>query len=106
VVGVPALSWLGRMAQRRWRPEKQALVHDYHCGLRGVEKEAFLRLNARCAGMEFASEMILLATAAGYTIRQVPTCLRPDLRGGRPPHLRAIRDGLRHVKTIFRLWIS
>ena len=106
VVGVPALSWLGRMAQRRWRPEKQALVHDYHCGLRGVEKEAFLRLNARCSGMEFASEMILLATAAGYTIRQVPTCLRPDLRGGRPPHLRAIRDGLRHVKTIFRLWIS
>ena len=106
VVGVPALSWLGRMAQRRWKPEKQALVHDYHCGLRGVEKEAFLRLNARCSGMEFASEMILLATAAGYTIRQVPTCLRPDLRGGRPPHLRTIRDGLRHVKTIFRLWIS
>ena len=56
--------------------------------------------------MEFASEMILLATAAGQTIRQVPTGLRPDLRGGRPPHLRAIRDGLRHVRTIFQIWRS
>lgn len=106
VVGVPALSWLGRLAQRRWRPDRQALVHDYHCGLRGVEKAAFLRLNARCTGMEFASEMILLATAAGQTIRQLPTGLRPDLRGGRPPHLRTIRDGLRHVKTILRLWAA
>ena len=106
VVGVPALSWLGRLAQRRWRPDRQALVHDYHCGLRGVEKAAFLRLNARCTGMEFASEMILLATAAGQTLRQLPTGLRPDLRGGRPPHLRPIRDGLRHVKTILRLWAA
>ena len=104
-LGVPCLSALGRMVQRRWDPPKSALIHDFHCGLRGVEREAFLSLDCRSEGMEFASEMILAATACGQHIVQIPTELRLDLRGGEKPHLRAVRDGLRHLRVLWNwLW--
>lgn len=43
--GVPFLSFLGRI---RYRTN----VHDFHCGLRGVRKDAFLSLGCRAEGME------------------------------------------------------
>lgn len=94
-VGVPLLSWLGRTLGR-------CQVHDFHCGLRAVRRQAFLSLGARATGMEFASEMILLAAAANQTIAETPVWLRRDGRGKRP-HLRPVRDGLRHVKSIVKL---
>ena len=94
-VGVPFLSWLGRRLG-------DCAVRDFHCGLRAVERRAFLTLGARADGMEFASEMILLAGAAGQTVAQAPVRLRRDGRGRRP-HLRPLRDGLRHVAVILRL---
>lgn len=101
-IGVPLLSALGRLAQRTCRPPGSALVRDFHCGLRGVNRGEFLTLDAQAAGMEFASEMILLATQAGQRIVQLPAVLRPDLRHGHPPHLRAVPDALRHIELIVR----
>ena len=34
---------------------------DIHCGIRSLTKDAFLKLNLHCLGMEFASEMVLEA---------------------------------------------
>lgn len=93
-VGVPLLSWLGRTVGGGG-------VRDFHCGLRAVERRAFLRLGTKADGMEFASEMILLAAAAGQRVAQTPVLLRRDGRG-RKPHLRPLRDGLRHVAVILR----
>jgi len=39
-----------------------APVHDAYCGLRGFTKELFNRLDQRCTGMEFATEMIIKAS--------------------------------------------
>ncbi len=92
-IGVPVLSWLGRI---RYKCD----VHDFHCGLRGFRRDAFLKLDLHGSGMEFATEMIGKAALAGYRIEQVPVTLRRDGRGA-PSHVRSIRDGIRHLRMIF-----
>ena len=91
-VGVPLLSFLGRLFF-------SCQVQDFHCGLRGVKKESYLRLNCRYPGMEFATEMIGRASLMGQSIGQVAVKLYCDKRG-KPSHLRSIRDGLRHLVVI------
>ena len=59
-------------------------------------------LNLRSPGMEFATEMVVVATQARIRVAEIPITLRPDGRG-RSPHLRSIRDGLRHLKLMLRL---
>jgi hypothetical protein len=74
-------------------------VGDFHCGLRGFERAAALALDLRTPGMEFASELVVKASLAGWRITEVPTTLDPDGRG-RPPHLRSWRDGWRHLRFL------
>jgi hypothetical protein len=74
-------------------------IGDFHCGLRGVERDATLRLGLSSPGMEFASEMIVKATLARWRIAEVPTVLSPAGRSRRP-HLRSWRDGWRHLRFL------
>jgi glycosyltransferase involved in cell wall biosynthesis len=89
-VGNPILSFLGRRLFG-------SPVGDFHCGLRGCDRAAILRLKLRSEGMEFASEMIVKASLARLTITEVPVTLSRDGRQ-RPPHLRRWRDGWRHLR--------
>ena len=89
-IGNPVLTWVGRMLFKC--PSK-----DFHCGLRGFTKEAFLRMDLRTTGMEFASEMVIKANLFNMKIAEVPTTLSKDGRS-RPPHLRPWRDGWRHLR--------
>jgi hypothetical protein len=89
-LGNPALSGLGRLFFR-------CPARDFHCGLRGYSRKAFLRMDLRTTGMEFASEMVVKATLMGMKITEVPTGLAPDGRSRRP-HLRPWRDGWRHLR--------
>jgi len=91
-LGNPVLSFIGRLFFR-------APVGDFHCGLRGFDRQALLSLGLRTTGMEFASEVVVKAALAGWRIAEVPTTLRPDARG-RPPHLRSWRDGWRHLRFL------
>jgi glycosyltransferase involved in cell wall biosynthesis len=72
---------------------------DFHCGLRGFDRQAIERLELQTTGMEFASEMVVKATLHGLRIAEVPTTLSPDGRS-RPPHLRSWRDGWRHLRFL------
>jgi len=91
-LGNPVLSFIGRLFFG-------AGVGDFHCGLRGFDRAAVQSLNLRTSGMEFASELVVKASLAGWRIAEVPTTLRPDGRG-RPPHLRSWRDGWRHLRFL------
>jgi len=71
-------------------------VGDAYCGLRGLSRDAFLRLDQQSTGMEFALEMLVKATLLRMRISEVPTTLSPDGRG-RPAHLRSWRDGRRSL---------
>jgi glycosyltransferase involved in cell wall biosynthesis len=72
-------------------------ANDFHCGIRGYSRDAFLRMDLHTTGMEFASEMVIKATMMRMKICEVPTVLSPDGRS-RPPHLRPYRDGWRHLR--------
>ena len=76
----------------------RAPIHDIHCGMRGFTRELFVKLEQRCSGMEFASEMIIKASFRGARIAEVPITLHPDGRTAHPPHLRTFRDGWRHLR--------
>jgi len=91
-LGNPVLSGIGRLFFR-------SPVGDFHCGLRGLTKAAFDRLDLQTTGMEFASEMVVKATLLGLRIGEVPTTLSPAGRG-HVPHLRTWRDGWRHLRFL------
>lgn len=90
--GNPVLTTIGRVFFR-------SPCGDFHCGLRGFDRDAILALDLQAPGMEFASEMVVKATIHGLTIVEVPTTLAPDGRS-RPPHLRSWRDGWRHLRFL------
>ena len=92
-VGNPALSWLGR------RLFGLREVGDFHCGMRGFRRDRMLALELCMPGMEFASELVVRAALAGYSIAEVATTLSRDGRS-RPPHLRRWRDGWRHLRFL------
>ena len=75
---------------------------DFHCGLRGFDRNAILGLGLNLPGMEFASEMVVKATIQKLRITEVPTTLSKDGRS-RPPHLRSWRDGWRHLRFLLLL---
>lgn len=90
--GNPMFSLLAR----RWF--NATSVHDVYCGLRGFTKTLYGRLDQRCTGMEFATEMIIKASLRGERIAEVPVTLHPDGRKSHAPHLRTFRDGWRTLR--------
>lgn len=91
-LGNPVLSFLGRLFF-------SIPVGDFHCGLRGFDRNSLLTLGLHSPGMEFASEMVVKASMAGLAMVEVPTTLSPDGRS-RPPHLKTWRDGWRHLRFL------
>ncbi|MCI8402354.1 MAG: glycosyltransferase family 2 protein [Lachnospiraceae bacterium] len=91
-LGNPVLSFIGRL----FYPSS---IGDFHCGLRGYNREAMLALGLRTTGMEYASEMVVKATLYHLKIAEVPTTLKKDGRS-HAPHLRSFRDGWRHLKFL------
>ena len=91
--------WLGNplfsALARRWF---WSSIHDVYCGMRGFTKALYERLDQRCTGMEFATEMIIKASLDDCRIAEVPITLRPDGRRAHPPHLRTFRDGWRTLR--------
>jgi len=94
-IGNPILSWVGRTLFASG-------VSDFHCGLRGLTKDAYASLGLRTTGMEFATEVVVKAASRGVEIAEVPVTLRPDGRS-RAPHLRRWRDGWRHLRFMMTL---
>lgn len=88
-LGNPVLSFIGRVLYK-------SDIKDFHCGLRGYNRESILKLNLHTLGMEYASEMVVQATLHKLKITEVPTTLKKDGRD-RPPHLRSWSDGWRHL---------
>ena len=89
-IGNPVLTFIGRLLFK-------CPSQDFHCGLRALTKAAFLKMDLRTTGMEFASEMVIKASLHKLVINEVPITLHKDGRN-RPPHLRSWRDGWRHLR--------
>ena len=62
--GVPFLSFVGRV-------KYGVNIKDFHCGLRGVDKNAVRKLSFHTLGMEFATEIIAVFAKAKLPISQI-----------------------------------
>ncbi len=93
-VGNPLLSSIGRVLF-------PCEIGDFHCGLRGYERNAILGLELETEGMEYASEMIVKSVVHGLKITEVPVDLTKDGRS-RGSHLRSFRDGWRHLSYLVK----
>lgn len=93
-LGVPFLSWCGRM-------KFGVAIHDFHCGIRGIRKVALDKCSFHTNGMEFATEMIAEASRKGLRIAEVSVPLRVSQKK-RKTKLRTVRDGFRHLWYIVR----
>lgn len=94
-IGNPLLSGLGGLLYR-------TPCGDWHCGLRAFDRWQINNLPLKCPGMEFASELVIAARASELRIAEIPVVLHEDARNRRP-HLRSLRDGLRHLNVLLRL---
>lgn len=93
-LGVPFLSWCGRV-------KFGVKIHDFHCGIRGITKEGYQKLNLTTDGMEFATEMIAEASRKGLRIGEVSVPLK-RCQVERQEKLRTVRDGCRHLWYILK----
>ncbi len=91
-LGTPVLTLLVRVLFK-------LKIRDINCGMRGITKEGYNRLELLCGGMEFASEMMVKAKLQGLVIDEFPINFKRDKRE-RPPHLNTFRDGWRHMRFI------
>jgi len=70
---------------------------DAHSGFRAIRREAMDKLHLKTGGMEFASEMLVMASKKGLKIEEVPTTYFPRKT---PSNLHSFADGWRHLRFI------
>ena len=87
-IGNPVLSGILRLFFR-------IKINDAHCGMRAITKEALKKLHLKTTGMEFASEMIVMAAKNRLKIKEVP--INYYKRLGRSK-LQPLADGWRHLR--------
>jgi hypothetical protein len=93
-VGTPVLTWLVR---RAGGPRG---LTDSQSGFRAFRRDDLLALNLRATGMEYASEMLIVAGRANWRIAEVETGYRERIGTSK---LETGPDGLRHLITILLL---
>ena len=93
-IGTPILSFL-------IRKKFKLNLNDINCGLRGIKKDAIIKLNCKSSGMEFASEMLIKAAKKKKKIEEIPINFYKDKRNSKP-HLKTLQDGVRHLKIILK----
>jgi hypothetical protein len=74
-------------------------VHDAQAGFRALTRSAYLAMDLRTTGFEFSPEMVIKAVRHGLKMTELPVPTLPDDRD-RPPHLRTVPDGWRHLSFI------
>ena len=89
-IGNPLLTWI-----------LNVIFHthfsDAHSGFRAIRHEAFEKLHLKTGGMEFASEMLVMASLKNLVIDEIPISYYPRRA---PSNLHSFADGWRHLRLI------
>jgi len=89
-IGNPVLTWMvNRVFHTRFS--------DTHSGFRAITRQALDRLILNSGGMEFASEMLIMASRENLRIEEVPITYYPRKA---PSKLHSFADGWRHVRFV------
>ncbi|MGZ5385250.1 MAG: glycosyltransferase family 2 protein [Acidimicrobiia bacterium] len=93
-VGTPLITWLVR------RAGGPIGVADSQSGFRAFRRDRLLGLRLQSTGMEYASEMLVLAGRAGWRVQEVDAGYRERIGNSK---LETFPDGMRHQMTILLL---
>ena len=79
---------------------------DIHCGMRGLTKDALVRMRLVSQSWEYASEMVIKSVHLGLRTQEVPVRFLKDTEGRVSPHRRAgwfspFSAAWIHLKAIF-----
>jgi len=89
-IGNPVLTWMLNFIFNTH-------YSDTHSGFRAITREALDRLPLTTGGMEFASEMLVMASKERLRIEEVPISYYPRLT---PSKLHSFADGWRHIRFV------
>ncbi len=89
-IGNPILTWMVNVIFHTH-------FSDTHSGFRAITRDALDRLDLKAGGMEFASEMLVMASREQLKIEEVPIDYYPRLT---PSKLHSFADGWRHVRFV------
>ena len=89
-IGNPVLTWMLNFIFHTH-------YSDTHSGFRAITREALDRLPLTTGGMEFASEMLVMASKERLRIEEVPISYYPRLT---PSKLHSFADGWRHIRFV------
>jgi glycosyltransferase involved in cell wall biosynthesis len=89
-IGNPVLTWMLNFIFHTH-------YSDTHSGFRAITREALDRLPLTTGGMEFASEMLVMASKERLRIEEVPISYYPRLA---PSKLHSFADGWRHIRFV------
>jgi len=89
-IGTPVISTLLRLSSG-------VQVGDSQCGMRAFTRKALEKMQLRCGGMEFASEMLMEAGRRGLRVAEVAV---PYYSRANESKLSTFRDGWRHLRFI------
>lgn len=89
-IGNPLLTWMVNLIFH-------TRFSDTHSGFRAITKEALTRLRIKTGGMEFASEMLIMASKENLRIKEVPINYYPRKA---PSKLHSFADGWRHIRFV------
>ena len=70
---------------------------DAHSGFRAIRRDGLEKLHLKTGGMEFASEMLIMASIKDLKIAEVPISYSPRIT---PSNLHTFADGWRHLRFI------
>jgi len=89
-IGNPVLTWMLNFIFHTH-------YSDTHSGFRAITREALDRLPLTTGGMEFASEMLVMASKERLRIEEVPISYYPRQT---PSKLHSFADGWRHIRFV------
>ena len=89
-IGNPLLTWMLNIIFHMH-------FSDTHSGFRAITREALDRLQIKTGGMEFASEMLVMASKEQLKIEEVPIDYYPRIT---PSKLHSFADGWRHIRFV------
>jgi lipopolysaccharide biosynthesis glycosyltransferase len=92
-IGNPVLTWMVNLIFG-------TRFSDTHSGFRAITKVALDRLDLKSGGMEFASEMLIMASKENLKIEEVPINYYPRKT---PSKLHSFADGWRHIRFVLLL---
>jgi glycosyltransferase involved in cell wall biosynthesis len=89
-IGNPLLTWMINVIFG-------TAYSDTHSGFRAITREALDRLTLTTGGMEFASEMLVMAAKEQLKVAEVPIDYYPRQA---PSNLHSFADGWRHIRFV------